>query len=181
MLHDNVNGGTPYDGTYFKQTADIDWPANTTWTSGIGTDADHRFGGHYDGDGNAIRRLTINGTSTNTALFGYVCGASNGMGGYYSTTLKNIVLEDCNIQTTGNYAAGILAVAYSENTVENCRVSGTITGNYAAGGIVGLENQGNVTNCFADVTVTVRYDLSIRHRQEIMSHTASSVRLSATW
>ena len=154
MLHDNVNGGTPYDGTYFKQTADIDWPANTTWTSGIGTYADHRFGGHYDGDGKAIRRLTISGTSTYTGLFGYVRGASNGKGGYYPTTLKNIVLEDCNIQTTGNYAAGILAVTNFDNTVENCRVSGTIKGDKAAGGIVGYENQGKVKNCFADVTVT---------------------------
>ena len=156
-LHDNVNNGTPYDGTYFKQTADIDWPANTTWTSGIGTDADHRFGGHYDGDGKAIRSLTISGISTNTALFGYVRGASDGKGGFYSTTLKNIVLEDCNIDASSvsnSYAAGILAVTYFENTVENCRVSGTIKGDKAAGGIVGSENQGKVKNCFADVTVT---------------------------
>ena len=162
-LRDFVNSGTSSDGKYFKQTTDIDWPANTTWTSGSGTDAAHRFGGHYDGDGNAIRHLTITGTSKYTALFGYVCGASNGMGGSVLTTLKNIVLEDCNIDASsvsGSYASGICAFinSISYTRIDNCRVSGTISGaSYASGIICNNSSSTYVTNCFADVTVNATH------------------------
>ena len=158
-LRNNVNGGEAYDGVYFKQTADIDWPANSTWTIGIGTDADHRFGGHYDGDGKAIRRLTISGTSTYTGLFGYVRGASHGYGNFKQTTLKNIVLEDCDIDASsvsGSYAAGICAFIPNYTRVDNCRVSGTISATSYASGITCIYEHSLifVTNCFADVTVS---------------------------
>jgi hypothetical protein len=119
--------------------------------------ATHRFGGHYDGDNKAISHLAITGTTEYTALFGYVSGTYNDHGSKQPTSLKNIVLTDCNINgssVSGGYAAGICANATLYTTVENCRVSGTIKGDYGAGGIVGHENQGNVKNCFADVTVT---------------------------
>ena len=164
QLADNVNSGTTYDGMYFKQTAAIDMAGETMSPIGDGS-ANHRFGGHYDGDNKAISHLAITGTTEYTALFGYVSGTNNDHGSKQPTSLKNIVLTDCNIDgssASGGYAAGICANATLYTTVENCRVSGTIKGDYGAGGIVGYENQGNVKNCFADVTVTasVRSDYS---------------------
>ena len=148
----NVNNGTTYENVYFRQTAAIDMASETMTPIG---NYDHPFRGHYDGYNFTISHLTITG-STLAALFGYANGISQGQT-YHTSSLKNIVLTDCNIDVssvTDSYAAGICAKNGSYNTVENCRVSGTIKGNYAAGGIVGQQENGNVQNCFADVTVT---------------------------
>ena len=148
----NVNNGTTYENVYFRQTAAINMAGETMTPIG---NYDHPFMGHYDGNNKTISHLTITG-STLAALFGHANGISYGQT-YHPSSLKNIVLTDCNIDVssvTNSYAAGICAKNGSYNTVENCRVSGTIKGNYAAGGIVGQQNNGNVQNCFADVTVT---------------------------
>ena len=166
QLATDVNSGTTYDGMYFKQTAAIDM--NGKAMSPIGdASATHRFGGHYDGDNKSISHLAITGTTEYTALFGYVSGTYNDHGSKQPTSLKNIVLTDCNINgssVSGGYAAGICANATLYTTVENCRVSGTIKGNYGAGGIVGLEEHGNVKNCFADVTVTASVRSGYSHQ-----------------
>ena len=152
QLATDVNKGTTYESVYFRQTGDIDMAGETMTPIG---NYDHPFMGHYDGYNFTISHLTITG-STLAALFGYANGISQGPT-YHSSSLKNIVLTDCNIDVssvTKSYAAGICAKNGSYNTVENCRVSGTIKGNYAAGGIVGQQDNGKVQNCFADVTVT---------------------------
>lgn len=57
-----------YDGTWFRQTADIDLQADSAFV-GIATGkdelgADLRFQGHYDGDGHTISGLSLKGTGT---------------------------------------------------------------------------------------------------------------------
>ena len=157
-LRDNVNSGTNYNGVYFKQTANI--VCNDTWIEPIGKDKDHPFGGHYDGDNKTIQNFKFSSTTCQHAgLFGYACG-ERVHGTPTMSSLKNIVLEDCDIQTTAtsSYAAGISAGNPHDGMavrIDNCRVSGTISGVLYAGGII--QDSGTsvyVTNCFADVTVS---------------------------
>ena len=158
-LRDNVNDGTPYYDVYFKQTANIVCP-NNPWTLPIGKDSDHPFGGHYDGDSKAISRFRFSSSTCQYAgLFGFVLGDKINATSHKETTLKNIVLVDCNIQTTASdsQAAGIFAGTPNKpNTrIDNCRVSGTISGVSYASGIIRDNGSGiYVTNCFTDVTVS---------------------------
>ena len=158
-LRNNVNNGTPYYGMYFKQTANIDCQ-NNTWSEPIGKDNSHPFGGHYDGDNKTIKNFKFSSSTCQYAgLFGYVLGEIYNGSSHKETTLKNIVLEDCDIQTTASSssAAGIFAgnPGTSYTCIDNCRVSGTISGVSYAGGII-KDSGPNifVTNCFADVTVS---------------------------
>ena len=155
-LRNNVNGGTSYDGKYFEQNGDIDC-SGSTWNNPIGIDESYRFGGNYNGGGFKIKNLTISANTKYVGLFGFVRGQSDGRGGYAVIMLQNIVLEDCDIQSTAtdSYAGGICAKPQTVR-VENCRVSGNIKADYAAGGIVGDYNISRsvyVKGCFADVTV----------------------------
>ena len=160
-LATSVNSGTTgitWDGVYFEQTNDIDYGSYKAWP--IGRDSNHRFGGHYNGRSFAIRNYKYSNVDERykcCGLFGYVCGASNGRGGYEPCSLENIVLENCNIDSrelseTG-YTAGICAYAYAA-TISNCRVTGTIQGPSYTGGITAhYSNYSTIKNCFADVTV----------------------------
>lgn len=158
-LRDNVNNGTNYNGMYFKQTANIDCLYDT-WSEPIGKDSDHPFGGNYDGGNKTIKNFKFSSNTCKYAsLFGYVCG-ERVHGTLTLTSLKNIVLEDCDIQTTASSscAAGISAVNPANGIavrIDNCRVSGTISGVLFAGGIIMTSGTSvYVTNCFADVTVS---------------------------
>lgn len=158
-LRDNVNNGTNYNGMYFKQTANIDCLYDT-WSEPIGKDSSHPFGGNYDGDNKTIKNFKFSSNTCKYAgLFGYVCGERVN-GTLTLTSLKNIVLEDCDIQTTASSscAAGISAGNPANGIavrIDNCRVSGTISGVLSAGGIIMTSGTSvYVTNCFADVTVS---------------------------
>ena len=158
-LRDNVNNGTNYNGMYFKQTANIDCLYDT-WSEPIGKDSSHPFGGNYDGGNKTIKNFKFSSNTCKYAsLFGYVCGERVN-GTLTLTSLKNIVLEDCDIQTTASSsrAAGISAADPANGIavrIDNCRVSGTISGVLFAGGIIMTSGTSvYVTNCFADVTVS---------------------------
>ena len=108
-IKDSLNG-------YYKLVADIDLSA-VEWTP-IGSEATP-FTGVLDGNGYKIKNLTITTTVSNIA----------GLFGVSSGTIKNIMLEDVNINIDSITADSKIAalVAYNKGTLENIRaLSGTV-------------------------------------------------------
>ena len=108
-IRESLNG-------YYKLVADIDL-STIEWTP-IGSEATP-FTGVLDGNGYKIKNLTITTTVSNiTGLFGVSSG-----------TIKNIILEDVNINIDSITADSKIAalVAYNKGTLENIRaLSGTV-------------------------------------------------------
>ena len=145
--------GNPDSGIYsewtlnahYIQTQDIymvggDFPA-------IGNNSD-KFTGSYDGNGKTISNLTINTTIgiDYQGLFGYIAGA----------TIKNVRLENCGINTQGDYTGSV--VGYNDGgLVQNCSatvtgVGSVYSGGNIGGGVVGI-NFGTVRNCYSEISV----------------------------
>lgn len=91
------------------------------------------FKGTFDGNGYAIKDMTISGSSYQ-ALFANVAGA----------TIENLTILYSNITATGNYAAAIVAHVGAANfTMTNCHVLNTTvkatgSGGYGVGGLIGF-------------------------------------------
>ena len=91
------------------------------------------FKGTFDGNGYAIKNMTISGSSYQ-ALFANVAGA----------TIENLTILYSNITATGNYAAAIVAHVGAANfTMTNCHVLNTTvkatgSGGYGVGGLIGF-------------------------------------------
>jgi len=138
---------------HYRQTADIDASATSTWDGGdgwtpIGNVATN-FTGIYDGDNHSISNLFINRASSDyQAFFGFI-NASSG-----SSMIVNLGLIAVNI-TGGLYSAGLVG-KNQEGTVTNCYVTGAVNGSYYVGGLVGLNNWYDATlnNCYVNVNVT---------------------------
>ena len=143
-LASNVNGGTVYNGVYFKLGANLDLNGGAkSWTS-IGTSSSkYYFDGHFDGNNKTISNIS---KVSKNALFGYI--GTNGK-------LTNLNVSNVTI-TSGSYAAGI--VYYNKGTIENCTISNsTITTTSYAAGIV-IDNYGTVTGCTAsNVSISSKY------------------------
>ena len=150
-LAEKVNGGTTYEKTYFKLTANIDLK-NEEWTP-IGTKVyvgefgqpeSRYFQGTFDGDGHQIANLTITGRNEYVGLFGNVWGAT---------------IQNCNVtgEVNGyNYSGGIVGYANDNTHILNCSFQGNVEGNgQDRGGIVGSTSIGcDVSGCFVTGTVT---------------------------
>ena len=100
------------------------------------------FTGSFDGKGHKIKNLHIHAvTENNTGLFGRV-----EKGG----CIRNLGLEDVSI--TGSGFIGGLA-GYSNATINNCYVTGSISSGYhcgCVGGLLGYQDSKSVTmNCYA--------------------------------
>lgn len=109
-IKDSLNG-------YYKLVADIDL-STSEWTP-IGSEATP-FTGVLEGNGYKIKNLTITTTVSNIA----------GLFGVSSGTIKNIILEDVNINIDSITADSKIAalVAYNKGTLENIKaLSGTVS------------------------------------------------------
>ena len=159
--HLNYQSTGYFDDKYFVQTADIDcsgWTYYDTWEV-IGKDADHPFGGHYDGGGYSITGFTITTDGQYAGLFGYIKGGPYN-GSEANTKIAEVhgvVLMNPTITVTANssdqYAgavvgyAGDCARAY-DNTVIGGSVTFTGGSNYNtnnsyAGGLIGYFSNSN--------------------------------------
>lgn len=141
-LAEKVNGGTTYEKTYFKLTANIDLNNEPNWTpigkSGL------PFQGTFDGYGYQITNLKISNGGQYAGLFGYTKGA---------------VIKNCNVtgEINGyNYTGGIVGSANVNTKIRNCSFQGNVEGNgEKRGGIVGHTSIGcDVSGCFVTGTVT---------------------------
>lgn len=161
-LAEQVNGGTDYDGQYFKLTQNINLN-NSEWTpigkieiSGTAT-ATKAFNGIFDGDGFTVSNIMITEKTVAAGLFGYV-----GTGG----SVENLTVSGLNVSFTtseGDLGYGG-AVAYNEGavvsvTVEDLDINAP---DYFVGGIAGYNageyNAGEVTSCTLSSVIAVDAD-----------------------
>ena len=123
-------------------TADIDLTGKN-WTP-IGTSFRNKYTGTFDGGGHTIKGLTVTTNDQFVGLFGSIG---------YAGTVKNVMMED--VQITSNrsldFAGGV--AGYSDGTIENCSVSGSVSGTVYVGGVVGAQLEGSITGCSSSATV----------------------------
>ena len=135
-----VNGGK--SDINITLDTDIDLTGKD-WTP-IGTDYDNSYKGTFDGGGHTITGLTFTTNDEYAGLFGWLNRAG---------TVKNVVME--GVQITCNhrlgYAGGV--AGYSQGTIENCSVSGSVSGTVYVGGVVGVQIGGSITGCSSSATV----------------------------
>ena len=136
-----VNGGKT--DINITLTADIDLTGKD-WTP-IGTDYDNSYKGTFDGGGHTITGLTFTTNDEYAGLFGWLNRAG---------TVKNVVMEGVQITSNQIYGGKIGGVAgYSNGTIENCSVSGSVSGTVYVGGVVGAQWEGSITGCSSSATV----------------------------
>ena len=136
-----VNGGKT--DINITLTADIDLTGKD-WTP-IGTDYDNSYKGTFDGGGHTITWLTFTTNDEYAGLFGWLNRAG---------TVKNVVMEGVQITSNQIYGGKIGGVAgYSDGTIENCSVSGSVSGTVYVGGVVGAQWEGSITGCSSSATV----------------------------
>jgi hypothetical protein len=98
------------------------------------------FTGVFDGNGHAIRHVTVDGGRG--GLFG-------GLG--TSALVKNLGIVD--ISTGGTiYGLGGLA-GWNSGTVSGCYCTGAVSGDWGVGGLVGVNASGTMTQCYTSCSV----------------------------
>ena len=135
-----VNGGKT--DINITLTADIDLTGKD-WTL-IGTSFSNKYTGTFDGGGHTIKGLTVTTNDQFVGLFGSIG---------YAGTVKNVMMED--VQITSNRSSGFAGgvAGYSDGTIENCSVSGSVSGTVYVGGVVGAQWNGSITGCSSSATV----------------------------
>ena len=146
-------------------TADIDLTGKN-WTP-IGTSFRNKYTGTFDGGGHTIKGLTVTTNDQFVGLFGSIG---------YAGTVKNVMMED--VQITSNrsldFAGGV--AGYSDGTIENCSVSGSVSGTVYVGGVVGAQIGGSITGCSSSATVKGTVDVG-----GVAGQTNSSATLTACY
>ena len=135
-LAEMVNAGENFfAGVTIKLAADIDLN-DVEWTPIGSATADHGFMGNFDGNGYVIKNLNITNVTPDSDGYSYA--------GFFGVTegtpdaenyIKNLVIENVNIETTGHIAAAAIAYPYY-TTLENITVKGDINikgGDYTSG------------------------------------------------
>ena len=143
LMHvaDLVNGGKTDINITLDKNIDL---TGKDWTP-IGTDYDNSYKGTFDGGGHTITGLTFTTNDEYAGLFGWLNRAG---------TVKNVVMEGVQITSNQIYGGKIGGVAgYSDGTIENCSVSGSVSGTVYVGGVVGAQWEGSITGCSSSATV----------------------------
>ena len=135
-----VNGGK--SDINITLTADIDLTGKN-WTP-IGTSFSNKYTGTFDGGGHTIKGLTVTTNDQFVGLFGSIG---------YAGTVKNVMME--GVQITSNHGSSFAGgvAGYSDGTIENCSVSGSVSGTVYVGGVVGAQWNGSITGCSSSATV----------------------------
>ena len=165
LMHvaDLVNGGKT--DINITLTADIDLTGKN-WTP-IGTSFSNKYTGTFDGGGHTIKGLTVTTNDQFVGLFGSIG---------YAGTVKNVMMED--VQITSNRSSGFAGgvAGYSDGTIENCSVSGSVSGTVYVGGVVGAQIDGSITGCSSSATVKGTVDVG-----GVAGQTNSSATLTACY
>jgi hypothetical protein len=148
----NMIGANSGDwGKCFKLANDIDMSAYTgTQYKIIGPNPNAPFHGTFDGQGHVIRNLSYSKTTPGDGFVGLFGYTSN-------STIRNVGLENVNINAMGNYVGGLVGQQYS-GTITNCFSTGSVINTYPAysaytGGLVG-GNSGTITSCYSTSNVS---------------------------
>ncbi len=136
------------------------------WTP-IGTGYSNKYTGTFDGGGHTIKGLTVTTNDQFVGLFGSIG---------YAGTVKNVMMED--VQITSNRSSGFAGgvAGYSDGTIENCSVSGSVSGTVYVGGVVGAQIGGSITGCSSSATVKGTVDVG-----GVAGQTNSSATLTACY
>ncbi|MDG0792732.1 cadherin-like beta sandwich domain-containing protein [Cohnella ginsengisoli] len=123
---------------HYKLMQDIDlavYSAGAGWEP-IGTNASG-FTGSFDGNGFAIRNLTINRPGMNSVgLFGFADHA----------TIANVHLTNVNVM--GHSDVGGLAGFWDSSSISRASVQGTVSGVEVVGGLVGYNSLSNISDSY---------------------------------
>ena len=135
-----VNGGKSDINITLETDIDL---TGKNWTP-IGTSFSNKYTGTFDGGGHTIKGLTVTTNDQFVGLFGSIGNAG---------TVKNVVME--GVQITKNHSSGFAGgvAGYSDGTIENCSVSGSVSGTVYVGGVVGAQWEGSITGCSSSATV----------------------------
>ena len=135
-----VNGGKTDINITLDKNIDL---TGKEWTP-IGTGYSNKYTGTFDGGGHTIKGLTVTTNDQFVGLFGSIG---------YAGTVKNVMMED--VQITSNRSSGFAGgvAGYSDGTIENCSVSGSVSGTVYVGGVVGAQIDGSITGCSSSATV----------------------------
>ena len=158
-----VNGGKTDINITLDKNIDL---TGKNWTP-IGTDYDNSYTGTFDGSGHTITGLTVTTNDQFVGLFGSIG---------YAGTVKNVMMED--VQITSNRSSGFAGgvAGYSDGTIENCSVSGSVSGTVYVGGVVGAQIDGSITGCSSSATVKGMVDVG-----GVAGQTNSSATLTACY
>ena len=118
------------------------------WTPvGSSMDIGKGYSGNFDGNGNAIKNLSLSGTG-NIGFFGGLAIGAN---------VHDVVFTDATITGDASSSVGVVA-GTSLGIIDNCKVSNsTVSGSNYAGAITG-NNSVQVNNCSVqDVTIKGKY------------------------
>ena len=156
-----VNGGK--SDINITLDTDIDLTGKD-WTP-IGTS--NRYSGTFDGGGHTITGLTFTTNDVYAGLFGHLNSAG---------TVKNVMMED--VQITSNRSSGFAGgvAGFSDGTIENCSVSGSVSGTVYVGGVVGAQWEGSITGCSSSATVK-----GMVHVGGVVGHTNGGGTLTACY
>lgn len=135
-----------YSGKYFRLENDLNMNGVEIGTIGVNGNP---FNGTFDGNGHAIRNITISlPEAVNSGLFGFISTNS---------TVKNIILDGASISGK-NYVGALVGYANRGATIKNCLiVNASVTGGpYAeAGIIVGFSSSDFISgNYYYDCSIT---------------------------
>ena len=124
-----------FEGENIVLTNDIDLN-NVEWTPIGSATEDHGFCGNFDGQNYKIQNLSMTDLPLDAAGYAYagLFGVTEGTEDN-NNTIKNIVIENVTISTTGHIASAAIAYPYY-TVVENIKVQGDINisgGDYVAG------------------------------------------------
>ena len=158
-----VNGGK----TDINITLDKDIDLTGKDWAPIGTSFSNKYTGTFDGGGHTIKGLTVTTNDQFVGLFGSIG---------YAGTVKNVMMED--VQITSNPSSGFAGgvAGYSDGTIENCSVSGSVSGTVYVGGVVGAQWNGSITGCSSSATVK-----GMVHVGGVAGQTNSSATLTACY
>ncbi|MHC4309621.1 MAG: GLUG motif-containing protein, partial [Planctomycetota bacterium] len=138
---------------HFLLCADIDLSGYTgTQFNIIGTDIYNPFTGVFDGNGHKISNFTWSSTDygNHIGLFTFL-----GIGGH----IKDLVMEEVNINAAGSYYVGSLVGANNGGTIQDCYASGSVTASHKVGGLAGHNRksestQGTIKGCHSATNVS---------------------------
>ena len=168
------------NGQYVINKDPVDCPVNVLLEADLdmgdllfvpicGGAGDKKFKGEFNGNGHTISNLRVNGAelAEKTGLLKYAQNV-----GFFGSmknggTIKNLILENVDIQSSTNIglvninsqiSVGSVVGWQEGGTIDGCVVSGTIqtSGNgQGVGGVVGNFHSGTVTNCLSTVSIIV--------------------------
>ncbi len=117
------------------------------YTQALATD----LNGTFAGLGHTISDLTITNTDFNAqrlSLFGIV-------GQNQASVIRDIGMVDVNINSASSQVGGIAGLLYSNVSINNVYVTGSVAGNGQVGGIIGRASTNDtITNAFFSGTIT---------------------------